>query len=171
METVQLVTALDEPACKNVGKTHFGLRDGRKLPVQHAEGDVSFPAAQRGNWDCRMSAIKLEKHRGVYWLPGMVTETLNGVPLSSNPETASAVVEETVISATDPDITTQLELSEKTTNTRHHHATWTGTGTMHVKMHTCRSNHGVERQWNMHTDLRQARTEVRPRWEGIISSW
>ena len=25
------------------------------------------------------NAIKLEENRGVYWLPGMVTETLNGV--------------------------------------------------------------------------------------------
>ena len=52
-------------------------------------------------------------------MPGMVTETLNGVPLSSNPETASTVVEETVILATDPDITTQLEGSEETRKHKH----------------------------------------------------
>ena len=63
--------------------------------------------------------IKLEKHRGVYCLPGMVTETLNGVPLSSNPETASTAVEETVILATDPDTTTQLERSEETRKHKH----------------------------------------------------
>ena len=65
------------------------------------------------------NAIKLEKHRGVYWLPGMATETLNGVPLSSNPETASTAIEETVISATDPDITTQLDGSEETRKHKH----------------------------------------------------
>ena len=103
------------------------------------KGDMSFPAvsigeaSQRGSPIARCqamlpgssgehqttremdsNAITLEKRRGVYRLPGMVTETLTGVPLSSNPETASTVVEETVIPATDPDITTQLEGSEET---------------------------------------------------------
>ena len=92
--TMQLVTAPDDPAHENVGKSHFGSRDGRKLQV-HDDGDVSFPtvsigeASQRGNWfaGCRAmwpglsgkhhttletdsNAIKLEKHRGVCWFPG-----------------------------------------------------------------------------------------------------
>ena len=100
--TVQLVTAPDDPAHGNVGKAHFCSRDGRKLQVQHDEGDVSFltasmgEASQRGNWFARCqgmlpglsgehhttretdsNAIKPEKHRGVYWLPGTVTEPLN----------------------------------------------------------------------------------------------
>ena len=56
VETVQLVTALDEPAYRNVGKAHFRSRDGRKLQVQHEEGDVSFPtvsvgeASQQSSW-------------------------------------------------------------------------------------------------------------------------
>ena len=66
------------------------------------------------------SAIKLERHRGVYWLPGTVTEPLNGVPLCPNPETGSTAVEEIAISATDSDTTTmQLEESEETR--RHTH--------------------------------------------------
>ena len=53
--TMQLVTAPDDPAHGNVGKSHFGSRDGRKLQVEHDEGDVSFPTlsigetSQRGN--------------------------------------------------------------------------------------------------------------------------
>ena len=143
---MQLVTAPDDPAHGNVGKSHVGSRDGRKLQV-HDDGDVSFPtvstgeASQRGNWfaGCRAmwpglsgehhttretdsNAIKLEKHRGVYWLPGTGTEPLNGDPLCPNPETASSAVEETAISATDSDTTTmQLEESEETR--RHKHKT------------------------------------------------
>ena len=122
--------------------------------MKHRSEAIGLPDVKRCCQACQTTreidsnAIQLEKQRGVCWLPSMVTETLNGVPLRSNPETASTVVEETVISATDPDITTQLEGSEET---RKH------------KMHTGRSSHGVERQWNMHTDLRQARTEVEPR--------
>ena len=40
--TMQLVTAPDDPVHGNVGKSHFGSRDGRKLQVQNDEGDVSF---------------------------------------------------------------------------------------------------------------------------------
>ena len=40
--TMQLVMAMDDPARGNVGKSHFGSRDGRKLQVQHDEGDVRF---------------------------------------------------------------------------------------------------------------------------------
>ena len=53
--TMQLVTAPDDPVHGTVGKSHFGSRDGRKLQVQHDEGDVSFPTvsigetSQRGN--------------------------------------------------------------------------------------------------------------------------
>ena len=54
--TMQLVTTPDGPVHGNVGKSHFGSRDGRKLQVQHDEGGVSFPtvsngeASHRGNW-------------------------------------------------------------------------------------------------------------------------
>ena len=78
-----------------------------------------FSGEHRTTREMDSNAIQQAKHRGMYWLPGMVTETLNGVPLSSNPETASAVVEETVILATDPDITTQLEGSEETRQHKH----------------------------------------------------
>ena len=137
---MQLVTTPDHPAHGNVGKSHFDSRDGRKLQVQHDEGDVSFPTvsigetSQRGNWFARRqamlpglsgehhttretdsNAIKLGKHRGVHWLPGTVREPLNEVPLCPNPETASTAAEETAISATDSDTTTmQLEESEET---------------------------------------------------------
>ena len=53
------------------------------------------------------------------WLPGTLTEPLNGVPLCPNPETASTAVGETAISATDLDITTQLEGSEETRKHKH----------------------------------------------------
>ena len=68
------------------------------------------------------NAIKLEKHRGVYWLLGTVTEPLNGVPLCPNPETASTAVEETAISATDSD-TTAMQLEESEETRRHKHKT------------------------------------------------
>ena len=42
---------------------------------------------------------------------------------------------------------------------------------MHVESHICSSDHGVGRQWTMRTNVREARTEVKPRWEGTISSW
>ena len=51
----------------------------------------------------------------------MLTETLNGIPLSSNPETASTAIEETVISATDTEKPTQMEGSEETR--KHEHKT------------------------------------------------
>ena len=142
--TMQLVTALDDPVHGHVGKTHFGSRDGRKLQVQHDEGGVSFSTvsisepSQRGNWfagcqamlpgvsgehhaarEMDSNAIKLEEHRGVFWLPGTVTEPLNGVPLCPNPETARTAVGETAISATDSDIATQLEGSEETSKDKH----------------------------------------------------
>ena len=42
---------------KTVGKTHVGSRDGRKLQVQHEEGDVSFPAVSIGEASQRGSRI------------------------------------------------------------------------------------------------------------------
>ena len=145
--TLQLLTALDHPAHGNVGKSHFGSRDGRKLQVQHDEGDMSFhtvsigDASQRGNWfvgchamwpglsgehhttrETDSNAIKLEKHRGVYWLPSTDTETLNGDPLCPIPETASTAFEETEISATDSD-TTAMQLEESEETRRHKHKT------------------------------------------------
>ena len=199
VETVQLVTALDEPAYKHVGKTHFGSRDGRKLPVQHYEGDVSFPAmsigeaSQRGSRIARCqamlpglsgehqttrevdpNAIQLEKHRGVCRLPGMVTETLNGVSLSSNPETASTVVEETAILATDPDITTQLERSEETRKHKHK----TSPRNVNRDRHDARQDAHLQIKSRSgkaveHAHRPQAGTHggETTRWEGIISHW
>ena len=133
MVTMQLVTATDDPVHLNVGKTPFGSRDGRKLRI----GEVS----QRGTWfagcqamlpglsgehhtarEMDSNAIKLEEHRGVYWLPGTVTEPLNGVPVCPNPETASTAVGETGISATDSDTTT-MQLKESEETCRHKHKT------------------------------------------------
>ena len=42
---------------------------------------------------------------------------------------------------------------------------------MDIESHIFRSVHGVGRQWTMRTDFRQAHTEVKPRWDGTISSW
>ena len=42
---------------------------------------------------------------------------------------------------------------------------------MDVESHNFRSGHGMGRQSSMRTDFGQARTEVKPRWEGTISSW
>ena len=128
--TVQLVTEPHDPARGNVGKSHFHLRDGRKLQVQQDEGDVSFPTLSIGEvfagcqamWpglsgelhttrETDSNAIKLEKHQGVYWLSDTGTEPLNGDPLCPNPETASTVVQVTAISDT---TAMQSEESEET---------------------------------------------------------
>ena len=114
---VRLSTATDDPVHGDAGKNScFGLRDGRKFQVRHNEADVSFPivsigeASQQGNWfvfgpRCQAmlpgssgeflrtcvkdpNAAKLEKHRGVYWLPCSATEHTDGVPLSPNPRVA-----------------------------------------------------------------------------------
>ena len=37
---MQLMTAPDDPVRGNVGKSQFGSKNGRKLQVQHVEGDV-----------------------------------------------------------------------------------------------------------------------------------
>ena len=118
------------------------------------------------------NAIQLDKHLGMYWVPGMVTETLNGVPLSSNPETASTVVKETVMLATDPDITMQLGVKKNTktqditTQREHGQARCTSRCTPADQITEWKGSGTCTR-----TDLRQARTEVRPRWEGITSPW
>ena len=107
---VQLSKATDDPVHGNAGKKScFGLRDGRKFQVRHNEADVSFPivsigeASQQGNWfvfgpGCQEmlpgssgeflrscvkdpNAAKVEKHRGVYWLPCSATEHTDGAPL------------------------------------------------------------------------------------------
>ena len=61
------------------------------------------------------NAAKLEKHRGVYWLPCSATEHTDGEPLCPNPRAARLAVEAPPISVPDPDATPmQLEESEET---------------------------------------------------------
>ena len=65
------------------------------------------------------SAARLERHRGVYWLPCSATEHTDGAPLCPNPRTAGLVVE-APISVPDPDATPmQLEESEETRRPKH----------------------------------------------------
>ena len=122
--------------------TFFVLRDGRKFQVRYNEADVSFPivsigeASQQGNWfvfgpGCQAmlpgssgeflrtcvkdpNAAKLEKHRGVYWLPCSATEHTDGAPLCPSPRTERLAVEAPPISVPDPDATPmQLEESDR----------------------------------------------------------
>ena len=66
------------------------------------------------------NAAKLEKHRGVYWLPCSATEHTDGVPLCPNPRTARLAVDAPPISVPDPDATPmQLEESEETRRPKH----------------------------------------------------
>ena len=137
-------TATDDPVHGDAGKKScFGLRDGRKFQVRYNKADVSFPivsigeASQQGNWfvfgpgcqamlpsssgeflrSCEKdpNAEKLEKHRGVYWLPCSAAGHADGAPLCPNPRTARLAVEAPPISVPDPDATPmQLEESEET---------------------------------------------------------
>ena len=141
---VRLSTATDDPVNGDAGKKScFGLRDGRKFQVRYNEAGVSFPivsigeASQQGSWFvfgpcCQAmlpgssgefvrkcvkdpNAAKLEKHRGVYWLPGSAAEHTDGAPLCPNPRAARSAVEAPPISVPDPDATLmQLEESEET---------------------------------------------------------
>ena len=61
---MQIVTAPDDPVRGNVGKTHFGSRDGRKLEVQHDEGDVSF--ARHGDRTTERSSTVSESRESQY---------------------------------------------------------------------------------------------------------
>ena len=95
----RLSTATDDPVHGDAGKKScVGLRDGRKFQVRYNEADVCFPivsigeASQQGKWSMLSSDVarlewrvpqvmcegpsapKLEKHRGVYWLPCSATE-------------------------------------------------------------------------------------------------
>ena len=141
---VRLSTATDDPVHGDAGnKSCFGLRDGRKFQVGYNEADVSFSivsigeASQQGNWfvfgpGCQAmlpgssgvfffrtcvkdpNAGKLEKHRGVYWLPCSATEHTDGAPLCPNSSVARLVVESPPISVLDPDATpTHLEESSE----------------------------------------------------------
>ena len=66
------------------------------------------------------NAAKLEKHRGVYWLPCSATEHTDRAPLCPNPRTARLAVEAPPISVPDPDATPmQLEESEETRRPKH----------------------------------------------------
>ena len=146
---VRLSTATDDPVNGDAGKKScFDLRDGRKFQVRYNEADVSFPivsigeASHQGKWfvfgpGCQAmlpgssgeylrtcvkdpNAAKLEKHRGVYWLPCSATEHTDGVPLCPNPRAARLAVEAPPISVPDPDATPmQLEESEETRRPKH----------------------------------------------------
>ena len=66
------------------------------------------------------NAAKLEKHRGVSWLPCSATEHTDGAPLCPNPRVARLAVEAPPISVLDPDATMmQLEESEETRRPKH----------------------------------------------------
>ena len=142
---VQLATATDDPVHGDAGKkSHFCLRDGRKSQVRYNEAAVSFPivsigeAWQQGNWfvfgpSCQAmlpgssgdllrscekdpSVAKLEKQRGVYWLPCSGTKPSDGAPLCPNPKAARLAIEAPPISVPDPDATPmQLGESEEST--------------------------------------------------------
>ena len=98
---VRLSTATDDPATDDpVQKSCFGWRDGRKFQVRYNEVDVCFSHLERiatgqlvrfwsrlssdvARLEWRVpqdicvkdpNAAKLEKHRGVYWLPCSATE-------------------------------------------------------------------------------------------------
>ena len=58
------------------------------------------------------NAVKLEKHRGVYWLPCSATEHTDGTPLCPNPIAARLAVEAPPISLPDPDAT-QMQLGRE----------------------------------------------------------
>ena len=121
---------------------------GRTFQVRYNEADVSVPivstgeSSQQGNWfvfgpGCQAmlsgssgeylrscvkdpSAAKLEKQRGVYWLPRSVTEPSDGAPLCPDPKTARLAVEAPPISVPDPDATPmQLEESEEARRPKH----------------------------------------------------
>ena len=65
-------------------------------------------------------AAKLEKHRGVSWLPCSATEHTDGAPLCPNPRTERLAVEAPPISVPDPAATPmQLEESEETRRPKH----------------------------------------------------
>ena len=120
-------------------------------------------------------AIKLEKHRGVYWLPGTVTGPPNGVTLCPNPETASTAVGETAISATDSDTTAmQLEESEETRRPKHktlprnvNRDEHDACPTAHLQVRS-RSGKAVD---HAHKPETGTSTEVQPRWDETIYSW
>ena len=139
---MRLSTATDDPVHGYAGKKScFGLRDCRKFQVRYNEANVSFPivsigeASQQCNWfvfgpGCQAmlpgssgqflrtcvktpNAAKLEKHRGVHWLPCSATEHTDGAPLCPNPRVARLAV-------LDPDATpVQLGGSEETRRPKH----------------------------------------------------
>ena len=66
------------------------------------------------------NAAKLEKQRGVYWLPCSATEHTDGALLCPDPRVARLAVEAPPISVHDPDATPmQLEESEETRRPNH----------------------------------------------------
>ena len=66
------------------------------------------------------SAAKLEKHRGVYWLPCSVTEPSDGVPLCPNPNPARLAIEAPPVSVPDPDaMPMHLDESEEARRPKH----------------------------------------------------
>ena len=202
---VQLATATDDPVYGDVGKkSHFGLRDGRQFQVRYNEGDVSFPivsigeASQQGNWfvfgpGCQAmfpsaskeylrtcakdpNVAKLEKHRGVYWLPCSVTEPSDGVPLCPNPRMARLAIEAPPVSVPDHDATpVHVDESEETRRPRHKPLP-PNVSKQEYDSRISRSGRGVitasgGKQWMMRTDHGLTHTEVKPRWVWITSSW
>ena len=66
------------------------------------------------------NAAKLERHRGVYWLPCSATEHADGAPLCPNPRVARLAVDAPPITVRDPDATPmQLQESEETRRPKH----------------------------------------------------
>ena len=63
------------------------------------------------------NAAKLEKHRGVYWLPCSATEPSDGAPLCPNPKAARLAIEAPPISVPDLDAT-PMQLEESTASKR-----------------------------------------------------
>ena len=117
------------------------------------------------------NAVKLEKQRGVHWLPCSATEHMDGPPLCPNPRTASVTVEAPPISVPDPDAT-PMQLEESEGNT------WTKTQSTASEREQgrvrCTSAHAPPisvvvrslqaKQWLTRTDQGLTRTEVKPRW-------
>ena len=183
------------------GRNHFLVwRDGRKFQVRYSFPTVSIgEASKQGNRfvfgpGCQAmlpgssgeffrtcvkdpSAAKLEKHRGVYWLPCSATEHTDGAPLCPNPSTARLAIEAPPISVPD--------------SRRHHRCSWKR-ARKHIDRNTehCQQNVSKEefhahqlthipfRSWCDHCvrgtavdDAHRPGADVKPRWVRTTSSW
>ena len=118
---------------------------------------------------------KLRENRRVHWLPGSATESTDGAPLCTKLRVARLVVEATLSSETEFDVSaTQLEESEENTQTQN-----TKTLPRHVSMdehdarriaHLQSRSRSGEDSGPLRTDTRQARTGVKTGEGRIISS-